>query len=295
MGGAFVAVADDASAVYWNPAGLALGGSFFSLAIDNNLGKSEPDSGVAAKQSATLVALTTLPLGLSYIRLEGKTVSPVPTAFAPSPVFRIDRLTTHQAGVTFVQSVTQTFALATTLKLVRGIAASGVVIDGDRDDLVDESGVVRDEASTKFDADIGAMARLGAMRLGLVVRNVGERDFDTPDGGAIELERQSRAGISYHGLAGVILAADFDLERAVGPRGERRNAAFGAEAQVVRRAFVRSGLRFNTVSDQPGGHAPVYSVGGSFAAFRSLIIDGQITVGSEHGDRGWGIAGRLVY
>ena len=31
MGGAFVGVADDASAVYWNPAGLA-GGAYFSLA-----------------------------------------------------------------------------------------------------------------------------------------------------------------------------------------------------------------------------------------------------------------------
>src|SRR6478752_2017533 len=35
MGGAFVAVADDATAVHWNPAGLATG-SFFSLVIDRN-------------------------------------------------------------------------------------------------------------------------------------------------------------------------------------------------------------------------------------------------------------------
>ena len=28
MGGAFVAVADDASAVYWNPAGIAMGATF---------------------------------------------------------------------------------------------------------------------------------------------------------------------------------------------------------------------------------------------------------------------------
>ena len=35
MGGAFVAVADDASAVYWNPGGLA-SGAFFGLTIDYN-------------------------------------------------------------------------------------------------------------------------------------------------------------------------------------------------------------------------------------------------------------------
>ena len=36
-------VADDATAVYWNPAGLALGGSYFSLVLDNNQGKAEPE------------------------------------------------------------------------------------------------------------------------------------------------------------------------------------------------------------------------------------------------------------
>ena len=42
MGGAFVGVADDASAVYWNPAGLA-GGAYFSLVIDGNTARSVPD------------------------------------------------------------------------------------------------------------------------------------------------------------------------------------------------------------------------------------------------------------
>ena len=35
MGGAFVAVADDASAVYWNPGGLAAA-AYFSLVVDRN-------------------------------------------------------------------------------------------------------------------------------------------------------------------------------------------------------------------------------------------------------------------
>ena len=77
MGGAFVAVADDATAVYWNPAGLALGGSYFSLVLDNNLGKAEPeDIGQAGRQSASIIALTTLPVGLSYYRLTATTVTP---------------------------------------------------------------------------------------------------------------------------------------------------------------------------------------------------------------------------
>ena len=36
MGGAFVAVADDSSATYWNPAGLALG-HMFSLVVDRKV------------------------------------------------------------------------------------------------------------------------------------------------------------------------------------------------------------------------------------------------------------------
>ncbi|HEY7497204.1 MAG TPA: conjugal transfer protein TraF [Vicinamibacterales bacterium] len=295
MGGAFVAVADDASAVYWNPAGLALGGSYFSLVLDNNLGEAKPDAGAAGKQSATLAAFSTLPIGLSYYRLSSTSVSPLPTALAPSPVFRVNRLTTHHGGVTLVQSVTSMFAVATTLKLVRGVAASGVVIGGDRDALVDDSGVIGEEASTKFDADIGVMASFGALRAGVVVRNVREPEFETADGGAIEMKRHSRAGISYRGVSTVILAADIDLDRAKGPRGDSRNLALGAEARLVPRAFVRTGLRFNTLSDQPGGRAAVYSIGASVAAFRSLMIDGQVTAGSEHGDRGWGIAARVVY
>ena len=109
MGGAFVGVADDATAVYWNPAGLALGGSYFSLVLDNNLGKAEPeDIGRAGRQSASIIALTAMPVGLSYYRLAATTVTPTTD---PRTV-QLVRLTTHHAGVTLVQSVTERFAVA---------------------------------------------------------------------------------------------------------------------------------------------------------------------------------------
>ena len=70
MGGAFVAVADDASAVYWNPAGLVLGGSYLSLVIDYGEGKAEPDGEPqAGSRSSNLIGFSTPPLGLSYYRL----------------------------------------------------------------------------------------------------------------------------------------------------------------------------------------------------------------------------------
>src|SRR5579859_5706922 len=58
MAGAFTAVADDATAPVWNPAGLA-SGSYFSVAADG----SHLD-----RQSAIFVGMATPPLGLTYWR-----------------------------------------------------------------------------------------------------------------------------------------------------------------------------------------------------------------------------------
>jgi hypothetical protein len=298
MGGAFVAVADDASAVYWNPAGLALGGSYFSLVIDGSRGESDlADSVRAGSRSSNLVAFSTPPLGLSYYRLGSARVAPM-GLLESAPAVRLERLTTHHAGVTLVQSVTSTLAVATTVKLVRGHAGTAVVVgrDGDdSDDLLEAADDLPSEGGVKFDADIGVLASFGHVRAGVTVRNATQPDFATPGGGALELKRQTRAGIAYLGVSGVIVAADVDVERAQGALGEVRNFAAGAEARVVRRAFLRTGFRLNTLSDEPGGHAPVYTLGGSCLTFRSLLVDAQVTLGARAGDRGWGIAARLVY
>jgi hypothetical protein len=295
MGGAFVAVADDASAVYWNPAGLVLGGSYFSLVIDGGLGKAEPAGDrEAGSHASTLIGFSTPPLGLSYYRLSATRIAPAATTLATSLV-QVKRLTTHHAGVTLVQSLTSNVAVATTLKMVRGVAASRAVIEADREDLLDGAGDLAHESSSRFDADIGIMASVGKLRAGLTLRNVTEPDFETPVGDALELTRQTRAGLAYFGVQGVTVAADIDLERVRGSLGDARNFATGVEARILPRGYLRGGFRFNTLADQPGGHAPVYTLGGSYAAFRSVLVDGRVTLGSDAGDRGWGIAARLVY
>jgi hypothetical protein len=298
MGGAFVAVADDATAVYWNPAGLALGGSYFSLVLDYNQGKAEPEGiGHAGSRSGSIVALSTLPVGVSYYRLTSSRLTPT----ADPQTMRLDRLTTHHAGVTIVQSLTERIAVGSTLKWVHGYAATGSVPDGDTgdlDDLFDRAGDLPEASTSKFDADIGVMARLGTVRAGLTVRNLLEPDFSTATSDPVTvltLKRQTRAGIAYVGVAGLILAADIDVERAAGSLGDVRDLAAGAEAKLFRRAAVRSGFRYNTLGNEPGGHAPVYSLGGSVATYRQLLVDAQVTLGSRAGDRGWGIAARLVY
>jgi hypothetical protein len=292
MGGAFVAVADDATAVYWNPAGLALGGSYLGLVLDNNRGKAEPeDTSSAGRQSASIIALTALPVGLSYYSLTAATVRPTTD---PGAV-RLDRLTTYHAGLTLVHSITTRIAVGTTLRWVRGHAAAARVPDGDRGDLLDSAGDLPGASTNRFDADIGVMATAGKVRAGLTVRNLTEPDFSTADGESLTLKRQTRAGITYVGVPGLIVAADVDLERAAGSLGEIRDVAAGAEAKILKRVTVRSGFHFNTLGAEPGGHAPVYSIGGSVVTFRSLMIDAQVTVGSRAGDRGWGVAARLGY
>jgi hypothetical protein len=301
MGGAFVAVADDATAVYWNPAGLALSGALFSLAMDTGASEAAPDDlDRAGRRSGSLLAFGTPPLGLSYYRLSATSFVP-DTSGTGAAMVRLQRLTTHHAGITLVQSLTgnrSTFnvALGTTLKLVHGIGAAGLVdARTDRDELLDEAGLLPDESNTTFDADIGLLASFGTWRAGITARNVREPEFDAAEDAHIELTRQTRAGLAYVGVPGLIVSADIDLERSRGSLGEVRNFAAGAEAQLFPRAFVRSGFRVNTLSDQPGGRAAVYSLGGGYAVFRSFVVDAHATLGSEAGNRGWGVSGRLLY
>ena len=78
MAGAFVGVADDATAVYWNPAGLATG-PLFSLAVEHERLETIPDASPASEAfsgNATLVALSTPPLGVSYYRLASHALRP---------------------------------------------------------------------------------------------------------------------------------------------------------------------------------------------------------------------------
>ena len=302
MGGAFVGLADDASAVYWNPAGLAKG-SYFSLLLDWNSGKTSPDDldiG-AGSTSAGVIAIGMPALGLSYYRLRQTIVRPTLTAVtggtrAALTENNVATLITHHVGATLVQSLGDYVAIGGSAKLVRGVASSAVVLGGDADDLLDESSDLIGHASNKFDADLGVMAVLGKVRAGLTVRNITEPDFEVAgDGTSLRLERRGRAGVAFVSPNGVSVDFDADLNRTTGPHGDVRNIAIGGEAHLLRRVFARAGFNVNSVGDQPGGRAPAVSFGGSYLAFGSILLDGQFTTGSEAAGRSWGVAARLVY
>lgn len=257
MGGAFTAVSDDASAAYWNPAGLA-SGAFFSFVLDRN---------AADDGSASLIALGTPPLGLTYYR----------TATGGAANGR-NSLVVQHAGVTLLQSLGDRFAVGATLKLVHGTVSGETGASG---------------SANKFDADVGLMATGSLGRLGLTVHNLTQPSFPAP-GGPLRLERRVRAGIALHTGRMTTVAADFDLTttdaEAAGPVKESRDAAVGIEAHAAPKAWVRGGIHWSTAGDA----VPVGSIGASYAVYGSVMADAQASFGSERG-RGWGVGLRMVF
>jgi hypothetical protein len=290
MGGAFVAVADDASAVYWNPAGFA-SGALLSFVLDRNTAEMDtPNDGAAASRSGFLMALGIPAVGLSYYRLRSIDLKPLQTLAGPA-VVEANSLVTHHIGATLVQSLLPGVAVGATLKLVRGVASSTQQPATERDDLLDDHGDLTAEGSTRFDADLGIMTTFGRLKAGLTVRNVSEPAFRTPGGRSLHLERQARAGISVAPVEGWVVAADSDVLESDGPAGPLRRFAAGTEGRVHRKALVRGGVSVNTA----GERAPAVSAGVSFAATASFLVDVQVTGGSDKTARGWGVAARFGY
>jgi hypothetical protein len=297
MGGAFVAVADDASAAYWNPAGFAAG-SLFSLVLDRTASRLKP-SGTpdAGSESGGLVALGAPPLGLSYYRLRSTVLTTIPTLggaanIATPGAVRLDTLKTSHTGVTLVQSIARGVAIGATIKVIRGSAASAIEIDGDHAALLNTAVDLPGRTSTKVDADVGVMASASRIKAGLTLRNISEPAFRTDgESPSLKLTRQARAGLALMPISGWIVAADMDLTSTARPLGQVRDFAAGAEGKVARKAYVRGGVRVNTAGDR----APALSAGASYAATASLLIDAQVTGGSERTSRGWGVAARFGY
>lgn len=295
MGGAFVAVADDASAVYWNPAALA-SGAFFSLLVDRTSSKAlgdDPPDALGGSRSGTLLALSTPPVGLSYYRLRSTWIAPSATNPAASVT---ETLITHNTGITLVQSLADGISVGATVRLVRGIAATSLAAAGNVDARLDDADDLVGQASNNVDADLGISAVFGTLRTGLTIRNLAAPSFETAGSDAeLKLERQGRAGLALTSPLGFTLALDMDLNAVRGPLGKVREFALGTEARVLPKVLGRAGLRLNTLGNEPGGRAPTFSVGGSYAVMPSLWIDGEATVGAETGRRGWGVAARVGF
>jgi len=276
MGGAFVAVADDASATYWNPAGLATGATFdFQLS-----GGQSPVlvPGLDPDGTNFFVGAAMPVLGFSFYRTH--TVQAPPDRHnGGSGRVQIRLLTTSNVGVSVVQTLVPNVVIGTTVRLVRG-------------------GIEGFESRTTADFDAGVMVSSGSVRLGLATRNLREPEFEGPDG-RLSTPRQVRAGAAFvprslpagvHGPLSV--AFDIDLTRSVSPDGEVRMAAVGGE-YWFRAGFVgaRAGIRWSTLDLA----RRAISAGATLRLRRSVHVEGQLTKPEAGGDPTWLAGARITF
>jgi hypothetical protein len=279
MGGAFVAVANDSSATWWNPAGLA-DGPFLDMALARAV--TRVAEGVPSRREPTTsFALGTPPFGLSYYRFritDIRRASPTLAGLAGreerGAVVPVGSLTASQLGVTLLHSLASGVHVGTTLKYVRGTAEG-------------------QDAEQDFDLDVGILAVGGPLRLGAVAKNLRQPVFG-PD--EVTLPRQVRVGVAFEaamsGGPPLTVALDADVRTATFVWGDRRVVAVGAEQWLLaRRLGIRGGARFNTV----GAEDRSATAGLSVSPRSGLYVDGHVVRGRSADDRGWGIAARVSF
>jgi F plasmid transfer operon, TraF, protein len=298
MGGAFVAVADDATAVYWNPGAMATVGLVNAVVerSDGRLGRvgfdagGRPFGGMLGLQdeTATLVAVGAPPVGVAYYRLRSTGFAGSLAADRPAGPGAV--LTTDNIAMNLLQSLADGVHVGASLRLVRGSAASGFVEGGDAGAVADAARDLEGRGSWAFDVDAGVLVARGRWRAGLTARNLVAPSFETtiPD---VELSqsRQVRAGVAFLPRASTTLALDADLTETQTAIGDVRRLALGVEQTLVPRLVVRGGFHVNTVDEA----RPAAAFGASVLLGRSIWVDAQATVGAHDAERRWGVGLRL--
>jgi hypothetical protein len=305
MGGAFVAVASDSSATWWNPAGLAVG-PFFDMSLGRASVEVSPDVqsdlplAEAWRHRASGFALGTPPLGVSYYRFRLTDIQRFDSTES-TPEDREDRragvpirsLEASQLGVTLVQTVIPNVHTGATLKYLRGTLAAGRVDDlAPLSELLDRGDELEGaDTESRFDLDLGVLATVGGVRVGMRVRNVLEPTF-----GAVALERQTRVGVAIDAEAAggvpLTVAVDADVNTYDTASGDRRVVALGAEQWLWdRRVGLRAGGRINTT----GARGRSATAGASVAVRAGLYVEGHIVRGGDADEQGWGVAARVSF
>ena len=304
MGGAFVAVAADSTATWWNPAGLATG-PYSDISLGRTIVDLEKTETSSARRDRLSWFAATLPVvGVSYYRLRitdiqgfGPTGQPTVNRQDTRTGVSMRSLAASQFGLTVVQSLLPGVHAGATLKYVRGTVRVGTD-DGSRSDsdLLD-AGEDLDggNANNELDLDAGVMVVAGPVRLGAVMRNIRQPDLGT-DAAPFVLPRQMRIGAAIDaeqaGGPPFIFAIDADVRRYTTGTGDRRVVALGAEQWLwTKRIAVRGGARFNTV----GAEERAATAGASVAVRNGLYLEGYIVHGGAEAERGWGLGTRVSF
>ena len=301
MAEAFVAVADDATSIYWNPAGMATG-AFLSFVLDYGTGDDVPDTlEPAGEHSAAFIGFTVPPFGLGYYRLNRVVTVPDTPEETAQPSREEGRqsvqgLATSHIGLTLAQSLGQYVVIAGTVKYVQGEVVAGS-FDGRPEDALEAADGFPSESTSRVDVDAGAMLAVEQWRVGLQARNLTSPSFHVPDaqGGEVELEPEFRVGVAWGagwpGSSNLVVSADADLTRKPGLTGDRRDVAAGIETWWLRqRLAVRGGVRGSTV----GEARPVVAGGVSAAIKSGVFVDAHLSRGDRDG-QSWSVGARLSF
>jgi hypothetical protein len=283
LAGAFVGVADDASAVYWNPAGLATGAvvsAIVTFASDETAPK-DPQTAAGERHTGTMVALSLPPVGLAYYRVAayGAEVA-TPAVTGPQSREEVRRsvhgLTTSTVGVSLVQSLSEHIVVGATPKVMR--------------------------AAGRFQADVdaGVMAWANRFRFGLVARNLTTPKFGgdlSGDAAAdeIELQREARIGgawgSGWTGVSRVIVSVDGDVIGRAAPGGDRRDVAAGVETWwMSQRLGLRGGVRRSTIGDARAAVAAGISAG----LTPGMLLEAHVVRGQDD-ERSWSVGARVAF
>ena len=302
MGGAFVAVASDSSATWWNPAGLATG-PFSDVGVARAVTDPKEDL-PAGRDRASWFAATVPAVGFSYYRLRitdirpsGPTAEPGANREDTRAGVSLRSFSATELGLTVVQSVLPGVHAGVTLKYVRGRLRSSAASEAGTasvSELLDRGEALGGgDADSRFDLNAGLLGVAGPIRVGVVMRNVRAPTFA---GGGFTLPRQTRVGAALDlenaGGPPLVFALDGDARRYATTSGDRRVVAAGAEQWLwARRIGIRGGGRFNTV----GAKERVATAGASIAVRAGLYLEGQLVRGRASAERGWGAGARVTF
>jgi hypothetical protein len=242
MGGAFVAVADDATAVFWNAAGIArVDPDKSQLSLNHATWPAE----LSFDQVTYVFHMKKIP-GAFAVHARALTMSPmeVTTAYQPFGTGQTFDAGHLAAGLTYARSFTDKFSAGLTANMIH----SGLA------DLTQQT----------FSVDIGTLYDVGAagMKIGMAIQNIGSQEKF--------IEREARipsifrVGTSAEFLKGgdQRLIGAFEFSH---PPDNSERFNFGAEYSFHKYLVLRGGYSFNHDTEGLAGgvgfHFPVSVAG----------------------------------
>ena len=242
MGGAFVAVADDASSVFWNAAGIA------RIDADKSqvsLNHANWPADLSFDQVGYVFHMKKIP-GAFAVHARALTMEPMPvtTSFQPYGTGETFDAGMLAAGVTYARSFTDKFSAGLTMNMIHtGLA---------------------DLSQQTFSMDLGTLYDVGAagMKIGMAIQNIGSQEKF--------IEREARipsifrVGTSATLLSGADqkLIGSFEFSH---PPDNSERVNVGAEYAFRKYVFLRGGYAFNYDAEGLAGgvgfHFPVSVAG----------------------------------